>query len=232
MKRVVLVAHGDASLAKRIKRELESGDELTVQLVRGGYEALWATVERAPDLLVLAAELPDLAAPQVCRMLRSRQATAGLPVVVLAGKAVGAAEASNAGADDYVADPFTMKDLHARVRFALRRKPHTHRARLNSYRGAYLHANFGDGFVAIDGRRIDLARREFDLLWYLVEHRNEVVSSERLVEAVWSDANVAADSGTVGTHVARLRAKLGKAGKQIRTFIRKGYMFTEDADVP
>jgi DNA-binding response OmpR family regulator len=230
-KRLVLVVENDKTLANRIKRRLEHEAELTVRFARAAYEALWATVDQRPDLVVLDPELPDLAGTEVCRILRSRASTADVPILVLAPKAARASQIAAAGADDYITKPFTMEDLHARIRFALRRQPEPQQGRLNSYQGAHLRATFGDGFVTVDGRRIDLARREFDLLWYLVEHRNEVVSRERLVHAVWGDADVATDSRTVATHVARLRAKLGSAGKQIRTFVRKGYIFTEDTEV-
>jgi DNA-binding response OmpR family regulator len=117
--------------------------------------------------------------------------------------------------------------LQARVRVVLRRSQPPP-ARLNAYKGRHIKANFADGTVAVNGTPLKLTRREFDLLWYLVEHQDQVIPADRLVEAVWGSTGEG--TRTVTTHIARLRAKLGPAGHQIHTFLRKGYRFSETTD--
>jgi DNA-binding response OmpR family regulator len=225
--RIVLVVEHDPALAKRIKRGLQHDNGLTLHVVRGGYEALWSTVDRVPDVVLLDSELPDIDATKFCRILRSRERTARVPIIVLAGDTATSARLIRlpSSANDYVTKRFSNDDLHARVHLALRRDPPPHHMRLASYQGRHIRANFGVGFVAVDRKPVNLTRREFDLLWYLIEHRDEVIPGERLLRAVWSDAYV--DVRTVLMHVSRLRAKLGPAGKQIQTLVRRGYLFSE-----
>jgi DNA-binding response OmpR family regulator len=224
----VLVVEDDSDVAGLIRRSLERGAGMQVDLVEAGETALRSLSRTTPELVVLDWNLPGLSGLDVCRLMRRRQDTARIPIVMLTarGAEIDKVSALDAGADDYVTKPFGLRELAARVRAVLRRadqEPHSLAAPL-VYRGAHLVADFDAVEIAVDGEPVRLTRREFELLRYLVEHRHRVVSRQRLREAVWrQDGN--AETRSVDVHVSRLRVKLGAAGAQIETVIGLGYRF-------
>jgi DNA-binding response OmpR family regulator len=132
------------------------------------------------------------------------------------------------GADDYITKPFALRELVARVRAVLRRGANGSAAKSApmSYAGKNLIADFDAVSVAVDGAQIRLTRREFELLRYLVENRNRVISRDRLLERVWGwDESV--ETRSVDVHIGRLRSKLGTASRQIETVIGLGYRFID-----
>jgi DNA-binding response OmpR family regulator len=131
------------------------------------------------------------------------------------------------GADDYVTKPFSLRELSARVRAVLRRREAAAEpARPSVYRGAHLVADFDAVSITVDGSQVRLTRREFELLRFLVENRNRVLSRDRLLERVWGYDRFI-ETRSVDVHVGRLRAKLGPAGDQIETVVGLGYRFAE-----
>jgi len=130
------------------------------------------------------------------------------------------------GADDYVTKPFSLRELAARVRAVLRRKPGTRATAMSIYRGKHVVADFDAVSVTVDGEPIRLTRREFELLKCLVENRNRVLSRDRLLERVWGYEQFI-ETRSVDVHVGRLRSKLGTAGDQIETVVGLGYRFVE-----
>ncbi len=96
----------------------------------------------------------------------------------------------------------------------------------NVYAGAHLTADFDAVAIAVDGVAVRLTRREFELLRFLVENRNRVLSRDRLLERVWGYDRFI-ETRSVDVHVGRLRAKLGPAGQQIETVVGLGYRFVE-----
>jgi DNA-binding response OmpR family regulator len=129
------------------------------------------------------------------------------------------------GADDYVTKPFSLRELSARVRAVLRRKPGAAAAAV--YTGKHLRADFDAVAIDVDGTPVRLTRREFELLRFLVENRNRVLSRDRLLERVWGYEKTI-ETRSVDVHVGRLRSKLGAAGAQIETVVGLGYRFVEE----
>ena len=166
---------------------------------------------------------------EVCRLLRSRPATAKTPIIMLTARTTESDRVIglDAGADDYVTKPFSPRELAARVRAVMRRgKPDERPRPPPIYRGEHLVADFDAVSINVDGEAIRLTRREFELLRYLVENRNRVLSRDRLLERVWGYDRLI-ETRSVDVHVGRLRGKLGAAGKQIETVVGLGYRFIE-----
>ena len=130
------------------------------------------------------------------------------------------------GADDYVTKPFSLRELSARVRAVLRRRNGQVSSQAAVYEGRHLRADFDAVAISIDGEPVRLTRREFELLKYLVENRNRVISRDRLLERVWGYDRFI-ETRSVDVHIGRLRAKLGPAGAQIETVVGLGYRFVE-----
>jgi len=227
----VLVVEDERDIAGLIKHTLERSGDIQVDLVDAGDQALRAVSEMTPALVILDLNLPVLGGLDVCRILRGRQDTSRIPIIMLTARTAENDRVSglDAGADDYITKPFSLRELAARVRAVLRRGgPDAERAAAPPpvYRGAHLTADFDAVAVTVDDEAVRLTRREFELLQYLVEHRNRVVSRERLLERVWGYDRMV-ETRSVDVHVGRLRGKLGAAGRQIETVIGLGYRFVE-----
>jgi DNA-binding response OmpR family regulator len=225
----VLVVEDEHDIAGLIKHTLERSGDASVEIVGRGDEALRAISGRPPDLVILDLNLPVIGGDEVCRILRQRPETRHLPIIMLTARTSEADRVSglDLGADDYMTKPFSLRELGARVRAVLRRRPSGRDAgRQPGYRGQHLVADFDAVSIAVDNAPVRLTRREFELLRFLVENRNRVLSRDRLLERVWGYDRFI-ETRSVDVHVGRLRAKLGPAGRQIETVIGLGYRFNE-----
>jgi len=225
----ILVVEDEADIAQLIKHTLERGGDTSVDVVASGDAAIKAVGDAPPDLVILDLNLPVLDGTEVCRLLRARPATQGLPIIMLTARTGEADRVAglDLGADDYVTKPFSLRELAARVRAVLRRRSGgTRNGAMSIYRGAHLIADFDAVSVTVDGVPIRLTRREFELLRCLVENRNRVLSRDRLLVRVWGYEQYI-ETRSVDVHVGRLRSKLGTAGDQIETVVGLGYRFVE-----
>src|SRR6478735_1108045 len=224
----ILVVEDEHDIAGLIKHALERSGDGRVEIVSSGDAALRAVTEQTPDLVILDLNLPVLSGTEVCRLLRARPATAALPIIMLTARTGETDRVSglDLGADDYVTKPFSLRELAARVRAVLRRKPGARPTAMSIYRGKHVVADFDAVSVTVDGEPIRLTRREFELLKCLVENRNRVLSRDRLLERVWGYEQFI-ETRSVDVHVGRLRSKLGPAGDQIETVVGLGYRFVE-----
>jgi DNA-binding response OmpR family regulator len=223
----VLVVEDEQDIAGLIKHALERSGDGQVQIVASGDAALRAVTDQPPDLVILDLNLPVLSGTEVCRILRGRPATAHVPIIMLTARTAESDRVTglDLGADDYVTKPFSLRELAARVRAVLRRRQGIVPA-TNVYQGAHLVADFDAVSITVDGSPIRLTRREFELLRFLVENRNRVLSRDRLLERVWGYDRFI-ETRSVDVHVGRLRAKLGVVGQQIETVVGLGYRFVE-----
>jgi len=225
----VLVVEDEQDIAGLIKHALERSGDASVEIVGRGDEALRAIAGRPPDLVILDLNIPVLSGDEVCRILRQRVETRQLPIIMLTARTSESDRVAglDLGADDYVTKPFSLRELGARVRAVLRRRKQlVDVGRQPTYQGKHLVADFDAVSIAVDENPVRLTRREFELLRFLVENRNRVLSRDRLLERVWGYDRFI-ETRSVDVHVGRLRAKLGPAGQQIETVIGLGYRFNE-----
>ena len=226
----VLIVEDERDIADLVKHTLERGGDIDVEIASSGDVALRIAAESPPDLVLLDLNLPAVSGLEVCRLLRVRPATKAVPIIILTARASEHDRVAglDVGADDYISKPFSTRELAARVRAALRRRRgETEDQRTAVYTGRHLTADFEAVSIEVDGVAVRLTRREFELLRYLVENRNRVVSRDRLLERVWGYDRVV-ETRSVDVHIGRLRSKLGgAAGKQIETVVGLGYRFVE-----
>ena len=224
----VLIVEDERDIAGLIKHTLERAGDAEAEIVESGDAALRAVSARPPDLIILDLNLPVLSGSEVCRILRGRSDGRHLPIIMLTARTAENDRVSGLelGADDYVTKPFSLRELNARVRALMRRSARPDERVPASYKGTRLSADFDAVAVAVDGQSIRLTRREFELLRYLVQNKNRVVSRDRLLERVWGYER-SVETRSVDVHVGRLRGKLGDAGRQIETVVGLGYRFID-----
>ncbi len=226
----VLIVEDEPDIAGLMKHALERGGEMQVEIVGTGAAALKSVMEEPPGLVLLDLNLPFIDGLEVCRLLRSRPTSAAIPIIMVTARTGESDRVSGLelGADDYVTKPFSLRELVARVRAVLRRPPPVADADRNpGYQRGRLAIDYDAVSVRVSGAPIRLTKREFELLRFLVENRNRVLSRDRLLERVWGlDRQV--ETRSVDVHVGRLRGKLGQAGRQIETVIGMGYRFVEE----
>jgi DNA-binding response OmpR family regulator len=225
----VLVVEDEQDIAGLIKHTLERSGDAAVEIVGRGDDALRSITGHPPDLVILDLNLPAVPGDEICRLLRQKPETRQIPIIMLTARTSESDRVAglDLGADDYVTKPFSLRELGARVRAVLRRRRGAaDEGRPTRYTGKHLTADFDAVAIAVEGQTIRLTRREFELLRFLVENKNRVISRDRLLERVWGYDRFI-ETRSVDVHVGRLRAKLGVAGPQIETVIGLGYRFNE-----
>jgi DNA-binding response OmpR family regulator len=228
----VLIVEDERDIADLIKHALERGGEMKADIVGTGAAALTAVTGDPPDLILLDLSLPLLDGLELFRILRHRPTTAQIPIIMLTARASETDRVTGIelGADDYITKPFSPRELVARARAAMRRsRGPAPAAGPAPYRGKHLFVDFEAISISVDAAPVTLTRREFELLKFLIENRNRVISRDRLLERVWG-FDLEIETRSVDVHVSRLRAKLGVAGKQIETVIGMGYRFSDIAE--
>jgi two-component system, OmpR family, phosphate regulon response regulator PhoB len=189
-----------------------------------GAEALARVRAATPDLVVLDLMLPEMTGLEVCRRLRADPTTAGVPIIMLTAKTdeVDRIVGLEMGADDYVAKPFSPKELVARVRAVLRRARPGEATR--PLAAGSVRLDTSRHLVTVGGRPVELTPKEFDLLHALLEAGGRVLSREHLLNRVWGYARAdEIESRTVDVHIRRLRSKLGPEERRITTIKGVGY---------
>jgi two-component system phosphate regulon response regulator PhoB len=229
----ILIVEDERDIAGLIKHTLERNTDTEAEVVWSGDAALKAMTERPPDLLILDLNLPVVSGVEVCRIMRARSDLKQVPIIMLTARTSEDDRVTGLeiGADDYITKPFSLRELTARVRSLLRRTAAgDERPAASLYRDTHLVADFDAVSVAVDGASIRLTRREFELLQYLVQNKNRVVSRDRLLERVWGYDRLI-ETRSVDVHVGRLRSKLRIAGRQIETVVGLGYRFVDEQAV-
>lgn len=182
-----------------------------VETSASALEGLRQVVATAPDVVVLDLGLPDLDGGELLRMLR---AVSQVPVIVATARDDDASvvELLNSGADDYIVKPYSAENLEARVRAVLRRGPADPTAVITV---GELVIDAGAREASLEGRVLDLAPKEFDLLLLLAERSGRVVSKREMLAEVWREPWGGSER-TVDVHLSWLRKKLGESASEPR----------------
>ena len=224
---VVLVVDDEPDVVDLVRYRLR-GAGMTVLVATDGLSALKAAREHRPDQVVLDLMLPHMNGEEVCRQLRADRDTEAIPVLMLTakGEPTDRIAGLEAGADDYLAKPFSPRELILRAEAILRRARAAEERREANLEVDGFRINKGDFEVTLDGRKLDLTTTEFKLLCLLIERRGKVLTRDALLTDVWN-YTAAIDTRTVDTHVRCLREKLGPTHSgRIETVRGEGYRFT------
>lgn len=197
-------------------------------LAKDGPEAIEAAKANRPDLVLLDIMLPDMEGTEVLRRLKSMEATASIPVIMLTakGEEVDKIVGFELGAEDYITKPFSPRELILRVKAVLKRtaeRPEPAEAAISFNE---LIVDLSRHKVLVSGKPVELSSTEFRLLTELMQANGRVLTRDNLLDRAWGrDCFVI--PRTVDTHVRRLRSKLGAAGDYIETVRGVGYRFKE-----
>jgi phosphate regulon transcriptional regulator PhoB len=229
----ILVVEDEPDIRKLVNYNL-SQERYKVVEAEDGEKALKLIQREMPNLVILDLMLPGLSGLEVCKLLRERPETTKLPILMLTAKA-GEADrviGLEMGADDYLPKPFSPRELIARVRAILRRANGATRAEpLPAYDKGGLKIDFATYEVFARGKPVKLTLKEFELLKYLVQNPNRVLSRDQLLDRVWGDDTFVTPR-TVDVHIRRLRKAIEKDDshpKWILTLRGVGYKFDEKA---
>lgn len=218
----ILIVEDDAGIASAIQKQIEAWD-LHAKCAGNFHEILAEFAQYEPHLILLDISLPFFNGYHWCSEIRK---VSKIPVVFISSASdnMNIVMAMQMGGDDFIAKPFDMNVLMAKIQAVLRRA-YNFNAQMTvlEHRGAML--NTADATLAYHRERIDLTKNEYRILQALMEHRGEVVSRELLMERLW-ETDSFVDENTLSVNVTRLRKKLDAAGLEnfITTKIGLGYI--------
>ena len=205
----ILIVEDESSIASFVALYLKNAG-YGVRTVGKGAEALDQVSADPPTLVILDLMMPDIDGIEVCRRIRK---SSDVPILMLTARDedVDKIIGLEVGADDYMTKPFNPRELVARVKSILRRStPERRQVESAVIRHGDLTVDAGRREVRDREEEIQLAPKEFDLLWELLDHRGLVLTRDQLLERVWG-YTFAGDTRTVDVHVRQLRRKLGEA---------------------
>ena len=229
----ILVVEDEPDIRKLIQYNLVQ-ERYKVIEAEDCEQALKLLQRARPNLVILDLMLPGMSGMELCKLLRDRQDTARLPILMLTAKAGEADKVIGLemGADDYLAKPFSPREMVARVRAILRRAESAAAADgPPSYERGPLRIDFTNYEVFARGKIIKLTLKEFELLRFLAQNPNRVLSRDQLLDRVWGGETYVTPR-TVDVHIRRLRKAIEKDDshpKWILTLRGVGYKFDEKA---
>ena len=225
---MIYIVEDDASI-----RELEQ-----YALQTNGYPAtgfadgasFWVGIrEKVPDLVILDVMLPGEDGVAILKRLRADERYRDIPVIMATARSTefDKVQSLDLGADDYITKPFGMMEMVSRVKAVLRRSQPKQTAALLKLDGLTLDEN--QHTVTIDGQRITLTYKEYELLRLFLSHPGMAFSREQLLQTVWN-TDYAVETRTVDMHIRTLRQKLGDYGRYIETIRGVGYRLEGNHD--
>lgn len=222
-KHKILIVDDEESLCEILQFNLEvEGYEADVAY--SAEQALEMHPERY-SLILLDVMMGEMSGFKMARILKSNPETARVPVIFCTARDTedDTVAGLNLGADDYIAKPFSIREVPARVRSVLRRtaSPQTE-SEVIGYEG--LEMDLRRKSCTVDGEEVSLTKKEFEILSLMLSHRGVIFSREEILHRVWSDEVVVLDR-TIDVNITRLRRKIGRYGEHIVTRLGYGYGF-------
>lgn len=222
----ILVADDDREIVRLIGDSLED-EGYQVLPAYNGKQVLEHLQGEAVSLLILDIMMPEMDGLEVCRKIRNR---IGVPIILLSakGREIDKVVGLEVGADDYLTKPFSVNELVARVKAHLRREERSNKTIKDvpcfSFDDITI---FKDKYeVFKNGRKVNLSTKEFQILLYLIENENLVLSREQIYDAIWGVGSDYCDLNTVTVHIKNLRNKIDPENNYIKTVWGVGYKFT------
>lgn len=226
----ILICDDDRDIVSALEIYLSSEGYRTISACNG-EEAIAAVEQQGADLVLMDVMMPKLDGIRATAKLRER---GNIPIILLTAKGEDADKVLglNIGADDYITKPFAIEELLARIRAALRNKAEGAAdtpAQVGKLTAGPLTMDVERHEVEVDGQSVELTRREFDLLRYLLEHKGKVVSREALLDHVWG-FDFVGETNTVDVYIRFLRTKIDErfSIKLIHTVRGVGYAIREE----
>lgn len=223
IQRIVLV-EDDGDIAEILRVNL-AREGFTLDVFTRGDSALAAIRSLPPDLVLLDLMLPGLDGLELCRMLKRDPKTSAVPLIMLTAKGTETDRivGLELGADDYIAKPFSPREVILRIKSVLRRQADEEKTG-DVLRAGKIEMSLGSHTLKVEGDEVPLTATEFKLLQFLMQRAGRVQTRMVLLTEVWAYSE-GVDSRTVDTHVRRLRRKLGVDADRIETLVGVGYRF-------
>jgi len=223
----ILIVDDEKDIRELLTFQLQQHGFTTIAATNG-EEALTKIEEKPPDLIILDLMMPKMDGAEVCRVLKREEKTRRIPIIMLTakGEEIDRVVGFELSADDYVAKPFSPRELALRVKAVLKRVT-TADAPADFLTFKDLHIDLSRHRVTVAGKAIELTSTEFKLLTTLLQRRGRVQTRDHLLETVWGYDYIGF-TRTVDTHIRRLRAKLGASGDCIETVRGVGYRFVDE----
>ena len=218
----ILIVDDEANIRMMI-REYAELEDFEVDEAADGMEAVSKAKSEKYDLIIMDVMMPRMDGFSACEEIRKTQAT---PIIMLSARheEYDQQYGFKLGIDDYVAKPFSPKLLMARVQAVLRRTADSQPQTADRIKFEGLEINMAGREVYVNGQKVSMTPKEYELLFYLVKNRNIALTRDRLLEEVWG-YDFFGDDRTVDTHVKMLRNSLGEYRKFIVTLRGMGYKF-------
>ena len=227
MPKTILIIEDDPDIAEGLNYNFKR-DGYRTTVAESGEKGLRVALDpkTTPSLVILDLMLPGMSGVEICRRLRREELTRETPIIMLTARAaeIDKVTGLDAGADDYVVKPFSVKEVLARVKAVLRRSD---KGDAERFEAGALVIDLGNMRVMHDEAEVRLTRKEFALLEYLVRGGGRVAHRQQILDAVWGYDHFV-ESRTLDVHIRRLRQKLGPSGAMIETVVGVGYRFAVD----
>lgn len=190
-----------------------------------GTELFTALIEEIPDLIMLDIMLPGDDGITILKRLRSNTDTKDIPIIMATAKGTEYDKVIglDSGADDYLAKPFGMMEMVSRVKAVLRRSMQKEEnSNIKSIQSGLLKLNMSEHIVSVNGERISLTLKEYELLRLFMDNQGRVFTRDQLLQSIWG-SDYMGETRTVDVHIGTLRSKLGECGDYIETVRGVGY---------
>lgn len=227
----ILIVDDEETLCEVLKINLEN-EGYDVDTALSAEEALLLDLKKY-SLILLDIMMGEISGIKMAKMLKADITTADIPIIFCTARDTedDMVMGLNLGADDYIMKPYTIRNVIARVKSVLRRTSGqktvtTTIEKPNKLKVEGLHLDLEFKRCVVDGEEVKLARKEFELLGYLISHRGKICSREQILNRIWSNEVVVIDR-TIDVNITRLRSKIGKYGSYIVTRSGFGYGFRD-----